>query len=146
MSTHHLAEHLPPPPKRSNGSAVLPFALKPSQSRQSNQEINNEENQYDPNHNVQNGLYDNTQPSLDIQQITRPRRPSRNSPIKNYNEQDDDDDDMLDPDDMEEEAILPDIDDAHMLFNKIVSQHYREQPVREVDCVVNFVYALRSKG
>ncbi|TIB67260.1 hypothetical protein E3Q24_04207 [Wallemia mellicola] len=134
MTNYGLAAQLPPRPRDATAAVVLPFALRPSlehyfeaaQGDNNNDEEMNEE------------MSDNGSTSMR-------RRPSRKT-SRSVSAHHDDQDEMLDPEDMEEEAILADVDDAHQLFNKVVSSHYREQNVREVDSVVSFVHALRSKS
>lgn len=143
MTNYGLAEHIPPRPKDSTGAVVLPFALRPTIRRHSLEAAQQPPPQ--PEH------YEVNDDGSDDGSTSMKRRPSRKTsrsasvgvPAQH---DDDDDDDMLDPEDMEEEAILPDIDEAHELFNDVVSSHYREQNVREVDSVISFVHALRSKG
>ncbi|EOQ99158.1 hypothetical protein E3P92_02695 [Wallemia ichthyophaga] len=135
MTNYRLAEHLPPKPKDSTGAVVLPFALRPTihhHPSDSTEQLHDPIDQDDAFNDPSNPL--KRRPS---------RKSSRSASIGVSAQQDDDD--MLDPEDMEEEAILPDIDEAHELFNDVVSTHYRHQNVREVDSVVNFVHALRSK-
>ncbi|TIA87257.1 hypothetical protein E3P99_03291 [Wallemia hederae] len=143
MTNHRLAEQLPPKPKDATGAVVLPFALRPALRRQSVEDV--PEPPQPPPEPEETNEEGSEEGGSSMKRRTS-RKSWRSASIGAPSAQPDNDDEMLDPEDMEEEAILPDVDEAHQLCNDIVSSHYREQNVKEVESVVNFVHALRSKS